>query len=82
MVAADHRSASIGIDRFVDPIVANRFLLWGLGGAIAVVMSPGVMAVSLQGHDAMQHPAGRIQVAVGTILIAACWYLAFLPPRA
>lgn len=70
---------SIGL---ADPNVVNRFFLWGLGGVIVVVMCCGLAILISQGYNTMRHPLGQLQVGVAASLVASCWYLAFLPPRA
>lgn len=64
-----------------DPVVANRFLLWGLTGLFAFVIVAGSTLHALGGgsYGAVWL---RLVTGVGGIGCAACLYLAFLPPEA
>jgi hypothetical protein len=63
-----------------DPVVANRFLLWGLTGVSAFLTVAGstVALLSGAGYDAIWL---RWLTAVGGTGAAVCLYLAFLPPQ-
>jgi hypothetical protein len=73
------RQLAIGL---ASPALVNRFLLWGIGGAVAVVTCVGLMVITAIGGNLLQDPTGQLVLGVGTILVATCWYLTFLPPRA
>ncbi len=65
-----------------DPVVTNRFLLWGLGSGAALAGS-GVAALmmALTGFDASGGPATALVLSAhGTVAAVAMW-LAFLPPQ-
>jgi hypothetical protein len=64
-----------------DPVVMNRFLLWGLVGAAAMVASGAPLVVGLLGGDTYNDVPSRLAGAAATILGAVCLQLAFLPPR-
>lgn len=65
-----------------SPVVVNRFLLWGIGGATAVVTCLGLMVVTALGKNLLHDPLGQLMLGIGASLVATCWYLTFLPPRA
>lgn len=73
------RRAAIGL---ADPVVTNRFLLWGLVAAGAIVASGLPLAVGLLGGDSYNDVTTRVIGAVATILGSICLQLAFLPPKA
>lgn len=64
-----------------DPVVANRFLLWGLTGLFAFLTVSGSTFALLTGasYDRIWL---RLLTAVGGSGCAVCLYLAFLPPAA
>lgn len=71
------RRLAIGL---ADPVVVNRFLLWGSGCAIACLSSLGMIACVSAGMDVAVHPATLLMTAASGLVIAVCWYLTFLPP--
>jgi hypothetical protein len=65
-----------------DPIVANRFLLWGITGALVVVGALVNVGAILHGVDVFRN-AGILLISSATGLAqAVLLLLAFLPPRA
>jgi len=64
-----------------DPVVTNRFLLWGLVGLGAVTATGVPMVVSLMGGDSFNDVPTRLVGAAATILGSVCLQLAFLPPQ-
>jgi hypothetical protein len=64
-----------------DPVVMNRFLLWGLVAAAAMVASGAPLAVGLLGGDTYHDVPSRLAGAAATIFGTVCLQLAFLPPR-
>jgi hypothetical protein len=65
-----------------DPVVTNRFLLWGLVGACALVASGVPFVVGLLGGDSFNHVPTRLVGAAAIIFASVCLQLAFLPPPA
>jgi hypothetical protein len=65
-----------------DPVVANRFLLWGVSGVATVVLCASVVASMLAGLAPMRHPIPLASIALAAVLASIGWLLAFLPPRA
>lgn len=64
-----------------DPVVANRFLLWGLAGVFASGGIAGSTAVALAGHDPAGHPVSMLSIGLAGFATSIAIYLAFLPPR-
>ncbi len=65
-----------------DPVVANRFLLWGLSGVFASGGIIGSTAVALTGHDPAGHPVSMLCIGLAGFATSISIYLAFLPPLA
>jgi hypothetical protein len=64
-----------------DPVVANRFLLWGGGCGGACLASLAMVACAAAGLQVAVHPVPLLTTAASGTGIAICWYLAFLPPE-
>lgn len=64
-----------------EPIVVNRFLLWGSGCGATTLSSLSMIVCAAAGMDVAAHPVPLLVTAVGGIIIASCWYLTFLPPE-
>ena len=64
-----------------DPVVTNRFLLWGLVAVGALVASGAPLAVGLLGGDSFNDVPTRLAGAAATIFGSVCLQLAFLPPQ-
>jgi hypothetical protein len=72
------RRVQIGIG---DPLVANRFLLWGIGTLSTVLVTLLYLGMQLLGHYEL--PASLIGVSSVLVLITAiAEWLAFFPPQA
>jgi hypothetical protein len=63
-----------------DPVVTNRFLLWGLSGLATVALSATVAASLLAGHAPLRDTPPLVCIALAGVVSAGTWYLAFLPP--
>lgn len=63
-----------------DPVVTNRFLLWGCVSIGALVAAGAPFAVGLLGVDSFSHVPTRLAGALATIFSSVCLQLAFLPP--
>ena len=72
------RRARLGL---ADPVVTNRFLLWGWVGAAALVASGVPFVVGLLGGDSFNHVPTRLVGAAAIIFGSVCLQLAFLPPQ-
>lgn len=75
--AAMRRRAALGL---ADPAVANRFLLWGLAALAAIACMLGVGMAKVYGVKVVAHPGTQLLMGTAGLLVAGCWYLAFLPP--
>jgi hypothetical protein len=64
-----------------DPVVTNRFLLWGLVAVAALVASGAPLIVGFLGGDSFNDVPTRLAGAAATIFGSVCLQLAFLPPR-
>lgn len=63
-----------------DPVVVNRFLLWGISGVATVVMLGMIVACILAGQAPLRDPLPMTAIAAAGNVASASWYLAFLPP--
>lgn len=74
------RRAALGL---ADPVVSNRFLLWGVSGVSATLGISVSTAVVLLGEPgAAMHPVSMLAVGVAGFTSSVSLYLAFLPPTA
>jgi hypothetical protein len=71
------RRIAIGL---ADPVVANRFLLWGVAAGLSVALTIVPVAASLAGR--VNDPVSSIATAVAGLLNAGVWWLTFTPPAA
>lgn len=63
-----------------DPLVVNRFLLWGwIGVASLLSVAPSTL-ISLAGGEGSTSVVGRLCTALGGLVAAGALQLAFLPP--
>ncbi|MDX1649336.1 MAG: hypothetical protein R3263_05740 [Myxococcota bacterium] len=66
-----------------DPVVANRFLLWGVSGVSATLgISVSTAMILLGDAGAGMHPVSMLVVGVAGLTSSVTLYLAFLPPAA
>lgn len=63
-----------------DPVVANRFLLWGVAGVLSFTAAGTMGAIVLAGGDPVHHAGARLAIGVGGFLVSVALYLAFMPP--
>lgn len=73
------RRARIGLG---DPVVTNRFALWGTGSTIALVLDLGLGALALAGADFARDALPRLLISVSGLANAVVWFLSFAPPAA
>ncbi len=65
-----------------DPVIANRFALWGLAaGAACLGTAIGVLYSALTGHAFLDSPAILASSSVHGLVAACSMWLAFVPPR-
>jgi hypothetical protein len=72
------KRAKLGL---ADPVVTNRFLLWGLVAVGALLASGVPLVVGLLGGDSFNDVPTRLVGAAATIFGTVCLQLAFLPPQ-
>jgi hypothetical protein len=65
-----------------NPVVANRFFLWGVVSIFSIISMAGPLIAGLMGVDFMANPYVLLSVSVGGLTTAVTLYLAFLPPKA
>lgn len=74
------RRSRIGLG---DPVVENRFLVWGLGaGAAGLGSILSMIAGMIAGAEAMLDPTLLILLSLHGLVAATCMWLAFAPPQA
>lgn len=73
------RRATLGLS---DPVVTNRFLLWGLGSSASSLLVLGLLVLSLSGRGLFTNdPTASLLVAAAGMVSSVCWALAFMPPQ-
>jgi len=65
-----------------DPAVANRFLLWALGGVATALLCVALIACMRAGLAPLRHTVPLAIISVAGIATSIAWSLAFLPPAA
>jgi hypothetical protein len=71
------RRLAIGL---ADPVVANRFLLWGLGCGASATISLALVGVVVAGMNLATDPVPMLMIAASVTTCAVSWTLSFLPP--
>lgn len=77
--AQGRRRLALGLS---DPVVINRFLLWGSMGALESVANIGALTLELQGLSPFTNPAGAMIMALNGLLGTGLMFLTFMPPDA
>lgn len=62
-----------------EPLVANRFLLWGCVGLASLLSVAPSLLITLGGGDGTRHVVARLSTALGGLLASLALQLAFLP---
>jgi hypothetical protein len=65
-----------------DPVVTNRFFLWGLGTGVSGLVSAALIATTAAGMDVHNHALPQILLSISGIVGPVTWYLGFMPPDA
>lgn len=65
----------------VDPVVSNRFLMWGVFGVSTTMLSGFTLALQLAGGPSSSSKVGDVALAVFGLASSAAVMLAFVPPR-
>jgi len=63
-----------------DPVLTNRFFVWGLGCSTTAVSSFVVAILAYQGANLAEDPVVLLVVAGSGIITSIGWYLSFLAP--
>jgi hypothetical protein len=63
-----------------DPIVTNRFLLWGVGTSTIGLVSFATIACAAAGQSPAVHPVPLLLTALSGCVASCSFYLAFFPP--
>jgi len=64
-----------------DPVVTNRFLLWGVADWAAVVLCLSVIGFLQMGRAVLVDPLALCTMALCGLVMSVTWYLTFFPPR-
>ncbi len=65
-----------------DPVVTNRFLLWGLVSIDLLVVNAASLLLHTQGVGVLASPVGLLVTSIGGLVGAVFLFLIFLPPAA
>jgi len=65
-----------------DPVVTNRFLLWGVGTGVSGLISAFLIATTAAGMDVHNHTLPQLLLSISGIVGPITWYLGFMPPKA
>lgn len=76
--AAARRQLAVGLG---DPVVANRFLLWGVAGLACALLLLVVIACVQAGMVIMREPLPLSAMAGSGTVMSASWYLTFFAPE-
>ena len=65
-----------------DPVVMNRFLLWGVGTGVGGFVSASLIVTTAAGMDVHNHPLPQLLLSISGTAGPITWYLSFMPPDA
>ena len=63
-----------------EPVVTNRFLLWGLTGVVSMVWNSVASSALLAGASLVSHPVPVLAISLGGLVSAVLLVLIFMPP--
>jgi len=72
------RRMSIGL---VDPVLADRFLLWGIANLTTALLCAVLLYAVLRGMVIARDPAPLYVIAAAGIVMSVTWYLTFFAPE-
>lgn len=72
------RRVALGL---ADPVVVNRFTVWGLGTGLAAIVDLALAGFSAAGMEAATHPLPALLQSASGLANAVTWSLTFRPPR-
>jgi hypothetical protein len=76
--ARARRRLAVGLS---DPVVVNRFLLWGLMGAFQAANGVVAVALEAQGLSPMRDPVPALVLAANGLAAGGLMLMTFMPPR-
>jgi hypothetical protein len=66
-----------------DPVVVNRFLVWGVGAALSTALLCALIVLTFFGMGVTSaSPSAHLVVALAGLVNAGAWLLTFFPPEA
>jgi hypothetical protein len=66
-----------------DPVVTNRFLVWGAGEAVAsLVVLALFVTTAVDTETTISHPLVQLLMTLAGLVNALVWWLSFMPPKA
>jgi hypothetical protein len=65
-----------------DPVVADRFFLWGLGTGVSGLISASLVATTAAGMAVHSDAVPQLLLSIGGVVGPITWYLSFMPPDA
>jgi hypothetical protein len=72
------RRLSIGLG---DPVLTNRFLLWGVAGLTCSILLVVITACIMMGMTILHEPLPLTAIAACGTIMSASWYLTFFAPE-
>jgi hypothetical protein len=76
--AATKRQLALGLG---DPVIANRFLLWGIASLTCSLLMVVIIGFVLSGMTIMREPASLAALGAAGSIMSAAWYLTFFAPQ-
>jgi len=64
-----------------DPVLMNRFLLWGIANATAVLLCSGLLPCVQAGIVVLQHALPLTMISMAGLVMSVAWYLTFFAPE-
>ncbi len=77
--AMGRRRLAIGLG---DPVVVNRFLVWGCMGVLETLANIGALIPEMQGLSPFRNTAGALIMAANGLVGTGLMFLTFMPPKA
>lgn len=63
-----------------DPVLENRFLLWGTGGLTVVILATSIAGFLAAGRLVLMEPVALFVMAASGLVMGGTWLLTFFPP--
>ena len=71
------RRSALGL---ADPVIANRFLVWGAGAGLSTALTVVPVLMSMAGRS--DDPLSLLATTAAGLVNAVVWWLSFMPPAA